>query len=275
MIPKKIHYCWFGRNPLPELAKKCIKSWKKYLIDYEIKEWNEDNFDINALPYTREAYEAKKYAFVSDVARLYALTKEGGIYIDTDVEVLKSLDCFLNEKAFSGFETEKYIPTAIMGCEVGFYLFEEFLHEYDCLNFKLSDGKLNIMTNVQRITNACLQKGLRLNNTIQTIDGFKLYPKDYFCPKNNNDGEIYLTENSYAIHHFNGSWLSKEEKQAKEKVILEKRFLKYLNKNVNNRLFSLIFNKILFKSAARYYSICKKEGIKGFVIHKIGKFLKI
>ena len=104
MIPKKIHYCWFGRSKMPELALKCIASWKKYLPDYEIKEWNEDNFDLELYPYVREAYNNRKFAFVTDVVRLYALYTEGGIYMDTDVEVLKPLDCFLNHQAFSGFE---------------------------------------------------------------------------------------------------------------------------------------------------------------------------
>ena len=107
MIPKVIHYCWFGRNPLPPLAIKCIESWKKYCPDYEIKEWNEDNFDLDLFPYTREAYDNRKFAFVTDVVRLYALYHEGGVYMDTDVEVLKPIDCFLTHHAFSGFENEK------------------------------------------------------------------------------------------------------------------------------------------------------------------------
>ena len=108
MIPKVIHYCWFGGNPLPELAQKCIASWKKYCPDYEIKEWNESNFDLNCCDYVREAYEAKKWAFVSDVARLYAMVHEGGIYMDTDVEVIAPLDSLLQYHAVSGFETEHY-----------------------------------------------------------------------------------------------------------------------------------------------------------------------
>ena len=116
MIPKKIHYCWFGGNPLPPLAKKCIASWKKYCPDYEIKEWNETNFDVNALAYTREAFEARKWAFITDVVRLQALVTEGGIYMDTDVEVLKPLDSLLQYEAVSGFESETQIPTGLMAC---------------------------------------------------------------------------------------------------------------------------------------------------------------
>ena len=131
MIPKIIHYCWFGGNPLSDLAQKCIDSWKKYCPDYEIKEWNESNFDLNSCDYVREAYQAKKWAFVTDYVRLYAMVTEGGIYMDTDVEVIRPLDSFLSNRAFSGFEDETNIPTGIMACEKGFPLFEELLEEYN------------------------------------------------------------------------------------------------------------------------------------------------
>ena len=140
MIPKVIHYCWFGGNPLPELAKKCIESWKKFCPDYQIIEWNESNFDLNINTYVKEAYTAEKWAFVSDVARLYALVNYGGIYMDTDVEVLKPLDDILNFKAVSGFETKERIPTGMMACEKGHPLFEEFLREYNEAHFIKNDG---------------------------------------------------------------------------------------------------------------------------------------
>ena len=126
-IPKVIHYCWFGKNKLSKSAKKCIKSWKKHLPNYEIIEWNENNFDINCNEYVREAYKSKKYAFVSDYARIYALYNYGGIYMDTDVEVIKSLDKFLCNDAFAGLENEYSIQTAVMGCCKGNLLFKEFL----------------------------------------------------------------------------------------------------------------------------------------------------
>ena len=144
MIPKKIHYCWFGGNPLPPLAVKCIESWKKYLPDYEIKEWNESNFDLNYNDYVREAYEAKKWAFITDVVRLYAMVTEGGIYMDTDVEVLKPLDELLQYDAVSGFESSSRIPTGLMACREGQPLFEELLHEYDVLHFKRPDGRVQL-----------------------------------------------------------------------------------------------------------------------------------
>ncbi|MFV8272717.1 glycosyltransferase family 32 protein [Faecalibacterium prausnitzii] len=211
MIPKIIHYCWFGGNPLPELAQKCIASWKKYCPDYEIKEWNEGNFDLSCCDYVREAYEAKKWAFVSDVARLYAMVTEGGIYMDTDVEVIQPLDGLLCYHAVSGFETDKNIPTGLMACEKGNPMFQELLDEYETAHFILPDGTVDKTTNVERITNACLKYGFIPNNKKQTINTFTLLPKDYLCPKNNKTGELKISDNTLAIHHFDGSWLSSEE----------------------------------------------------------------
>lgn len=212
MIPKTIHYCWFGGNPLPELAQKCITSWKTHCPDYEIIEWNESNFDITCCDYVREAYNAQKWAFVSDVARLYALVTQGGIYMDTDVEVLKSLDPILQYEAVSGFESDKSIPTGLMACRDGHPLFQELLHEYDGIHFIKEDGTCDNTTNVTRITNICLKYGLEQNNKLQTINGFTLFPKDYFCPKDCETGNLAITDNTYTIHHFDGSWLSDEDR---------------------------------------------------------------
>ena len=207
MIPKIIHYCWFGGNPLPEDAKQCINSWKKYCPDYVIKEWNESNFDINSVPYVREAYEARKFAFVTDYVRLYALYNEGGIYMDTDVEVIKPLDRFLVHVAFSGFEDETAVPTGIMASEKGGKWAKENLEYYNDKHFFNSDGSLNMTTNVATITNYMKQHGIKLNNTFQDFSGLiTFYPKDYFCPKSHYTGEIKLTNNTYTIHHFAGSW---------------------------------------------------------------------
>ncbi len=208
MIPKKIHYCWFGRNPLPELAERCIASWKKYCPDYEIFEWNEDNFNLDCYPYVREAYDAGKWAFVSDVARLYALVTYGGIYMDTDVEVLKPLDDILKYEAVSGFEAETRIQTGIMACQAGQKLFKEFLFDYKHQHFTRPNGSYDMTTNVTRITDACLKYGLKLNNTKQTIHGFTLFPTDFFCPKDCRTMETNITQNTYVIHHFDGSWNS-------------------------------------------------------------------
>lgn len=228
MIPKTIHYCWFGGNELPPLATKCIKSWKKYCKGYKIIKWDESNFDIKSAPlYVRQAYETKKWAFVSDYVRLWAMVNYGGIYMDTDVEVIKPLDTFLRHKAFSGFEDEVNIPTGIMACEKSFALFNELLHYYDGALFIKEDGSIDITNNVEIITNMCLQIGLQQNNSFQILDGFALYPNDYFCPKSYVDGVIRKTENTHTIHHFNSSWLSEdwqEEKKARwEKAKKKKR----------------------------------------------------
>lgn len=212
MIPKKIHYIWFGRNPLPELALRCIESWKKYCPDYEIIEWNEDNFDISKNLYAKQAYEAKKWAFVSDYARLKILYEYGGIYMDTDVEVLKNLDIFLKHNAFSGFESNNSIPTGIMASVKNNQIINEFLRYYNNKSFILENGNFDTTTNVTIMTNILLKKGLVPNNSLQTICDFTLYPSEYFCPKDLETGDINLTKNSYTIHHFNGSWLSDTEK---------------------------------------------------------------
>lgn len=213
MIPKKIHYCWFGRSKKPDIALKCIESWKKKLPDYEIKEWNEDNFDLSHFSYTQEAYDARKFAFVTDVVRLYALYTEGGIYMDTDVEVLGSLDKFLNHIAFSGFEDETHVPTGIMASEKGGKWVYDNMNYYLNRHFIKEDGSFDITTNVTIITNYMLEKGLNQNNTFQDFPYLiTLYPKDVFCPKSYINGKIYLTENTVTIHHFAGSWLSPRKK---------------------------------------------------------------
>lgn len=218
MIPKTIHYCWFGRNPKPKLAKKCIESWKKYCPDYTIIEWSEDNFDIAAAPlYVRQAYEAKKWAFVTDYVRLFAMINFGGIYMDTDVEVVKPLDRFLKHEAFSGFEDGIHIPTGIMACEKDYPLFTSFLHYYDSVSFINEDGSYNTKTNTKIITETCQSLGFIPNNEYQVLSGFVLYPKDYFCPKSYLTGIIESTENTYTIHHFSGSWHSRYQKVMHQK----------------------------------------------------------
>ena len=212
MIPKIIHYIWFGGNPLPEDAQNCIASWEKHCPDYEIIRWDESNFDVTSNEYVKEAYDAKKWAFVSDYVRLWALVTFGGIYMDTDVEVIKPLDPFLSHKAFSGFESPDAIPTGIMACEKNYPLFVSLLKEYDERHFINQNGTFDMRTNVVTITNYCLDRGLILNNAFQEIDGFALYPNDWFCPKSHETGEIYLTSNSVTIHHFNGSWLDQTER---------------------------------------------------------------
>lgn len=192
---------------MPELAVKCIESWKKHLPGYELHLWNEDNYDVNSNKFVKEAYHNKKYAFVTDVVRLYALYHFGGIYMDTDVEVLRPLDDFLEYPAFSGFEVEEAIPTGIMGSEKGSPWVKRELDYYENMSFILSNGAFNTKPNVQIITEHALALGLIPNGKFQIVnDELAIFPKDYFCPKSYVDGQIYLTERTYTIHHFAGSW---------------------------------------------------------------------
>ena len=230
MIPKIIHYCWFGGKPLPELACKCIESWKKYLPEYEIIRWDENTFDINSNPYVKEAYENKKFAFVTDYVRLYAIYTQGGIYMDTDVEVRKPLDQFLKHQAFSGFESYHDIPTGIMASEKGFQGIKDQLDYYNDRHFIKEDGSFDMTTNVVTITNYYKERGLKRNNTFQVIEGYAFYPRIYFCPS-----KLDITERLdeiYTIHHMAGSWLDPEELRKKKstgsniKVLMAKYFRK-------------------------------------------------
>lgn len=251
MIPKKIHYCWFGGNPLPELAKKCIESWKKYCPDYEIIEWNEANFDVNYCKYTKEAYENKKMAFVSDVARMHALVTLGGIYMDTDVELLKGLDELLEYNAITGFETNNSLQTAFLACEAGNKSFGEFLDGYKNIPFVLEDGGYDMLPNVDRLYRFCVERGLVSDEKLmQNVAGITVFPRDYFSPKDVRMRKLSLTENTYAIHHFDGSWLSEQDR--------------YINQ---------LRDKGYPNKIARFIAIIKCEGFKAG-IKKIFTFLK-
>ena len=213
-IPKIIHYCWFGGNPKPKLAEKCIKSWKKYCPDYEIVEWNEDNFDLSATPnYVRQAMAAGRWAFVTDYVRLRALTEQGGVYMDTDVELVRPLDPYLKHQAFAGFEHPERVQTGLLACEKEFPLFQEFLHHYDNISFLLPDGTADTTTNVQVLTDLCLSKGLVLNDRLQTVAGLTIYPKEIFCPVDFDTKVLKKTRKTVAIHWFSGSWQTEEERQ--------------------------------------------------------------
>ena len=213
MIPKIIHYCWFGRNPKPKLAQKCIRSWKKFCPDYQIIEWNEDNYDLDEAPlYVRQAYEAKKWAFVTDYVRLQVVYEHGGIYMDTDVELLRPLDGFAQHDAVTGFETPDTVMTGFLACEKGHALFRELLATYDGAAFLRPDGTQDMTPNVERLTALCRKHGLRTDNTLQTVQGLTIYPREYFSPGEYDSPRCDITENTCAIHHFEGSWLSEEER---------------------------------------------------------------
>lgn len=216
-IPKIIHYCWFGGKPKNELAEKCIRSWKKFCPDYELVEWNEENFDISTAPlYVRQAYEAGRWAFVTDYVRLVGLTQMGGIYMDTDVEVIKPLDKYLHHQGFAGFETLDRVQTGLLACEKEHPLFLEFLEHYHSAVFLKEDGTQDITTNVEVLTALCERHGLRLDGTYQELDGFAVYPKDVFCPVEYETMKLKKTRRTAVVHWFSGSWHTQQERDALE-----------------------------------------------------------
>ena len=207
MIPKIIHYCWFGGKEKPEEVLRMIASWKKHCPDYEIKEWNESNFNIHLNLYTEEAYQQKKWAFVSDVARLWALVHEGGIYMDTDVEVIKPFDSLLQDQAILGFEGTQYIATSFMGAEPQHPFFVDFLNSYNTRVFLKEDQTLDQTTNVEVLTQLLNKTGeLKRTGEEQTINGIHLYPTEYFSPYDYITGRLRKTKNTYSIHWFDKSW---------------------------------------------------------------------
>lgn len=207
MIPKTIHYCWFGRGEMPQLALDCIASWHKYMPDWEYKLWNEDNFDINSNDYCREAYQAKKYAFVTDYVRLVALEKEGGLYLDTDVEVFKSFEPLLQFHAFAGFEGSKHQPigTCVMASEPHGVWVTEQLRDYDARHFIQGDGRFDLTTNVNYISSRMRQQGFLQNGEEQDYKDLHIFPVDYFSPRHTT-GEYIRTEHTYSEHKCFASW---------------------------------------------------------------------
>lgn len=212
MIPKIIHYCWFGGKPLPRSAEKCIASWKKYLPGYEVKRWDESNFDVNAIPYTREAYAACKYAFVSDYARFWILYHYGGVYFDTDVEVIRPIDDIINRGGFLGVESNRngiYTVNPGLGFAAtqGTAVIGEMMNLYSTFHFINTDGALDLKNIVEITTEYLSARGLRNTDEIQQCCGFTIYPKDYFCPIDYDTRELKITENTRTIHHYAESWV--------------------------------------------------------------------
>jgi len=209
MIPKIIHYCWFGGKPMPELAINCIDSWKKYLPDYELRLWNEETFDLDMFPYAREAYDNRKFAFVTDVVRLWALEKFGGVYMDTDVEILRPLDDLLQLPAFTGYEASmKNAPvTGLMASAAhGVWVTEQLAYYSQDRHFVKPDGSLDLTTNTVTIANIMTDGGFVIDGKYQVYkDDMHVFPVDYFCPLTSTR-VLKCTKNTYCIHHFAGSW---------------------------------------------------------------------
>jgi len=208
MIPKVIHYCWFGRSPKPALAKKCIKSWMKYCPDYEIIEWNEDNFDIHMNAYTEMCYKQKKWAFLSDYVRLWVVYQNGGLYFDTDVELLRNPDFLLEREAFFGFETEgensAFNSGLAFGSVASGLALKFMLNEYDVL----LDGRHGVRGCPELNTLGLVKLGLKRDGSYQEFPWGTVYPKEYFNPYEANTGRLNKTKNTVSVHWYMGSCLS-------------------------------------------------------------------
>ena len=221
VIPKTIHYFWFGGNKIPEENRKCIESWKRYCPDYKIIKWTEDNYDITKCNYMLQAYENKKWGFVSDFARLDVLFEFGGIYLDTDVELIKSLDDLLYENAFVGFQRKFLIGTGLgCGCKKGEPLFKEMRDVYYDIHFT-ENGTLNLLACPYYQTIFLLKYGLKCNNTFQRIKDLSVFPTSAFDPQGYASGKISLIKNTYGIHHYSESWISEKQQNINSKKYAE------------------------------------------------------
>ena len=210
MIPKIIHYCWFGLGEKPELAKKCIASWRKFCPDFEIREWNEENCNYLAMPFMAEAYAAKKYAFVSDVMRLIVLEQYGGVYFDTDVEVVRDISPLLDDEGFIGFENDKFVNSGqVMTAVPHQPVVQTMIEEYNKLHFTNADGTMNAVGCPHLNSDVMERFGLVRNGQEQVVDGIHVYPADYFNPLDSATGKLNKTENTYSIHWYSMSWLPK------------------------------------------------------------------
>lgn len=253
-IPKTIHYIWLGGNPLPKVAEQCIESWKKYCPDYEIKRWDESNLNIDCCTYCREAYDSKKFAFASDVLRFDVLSKEGGIYLDIDVEMLKPIDDLLVNNCFMGFETHNAIaPGLILGCEKDDKTINDLYETYKNDKFILDDGSFNLNTICTRTTNYLVEKGLKLDNSLQEIDGVTIYPTEYFCPLSPITSKKKITEKTYAMHLYYSSWYNKKAKFKKEC----KKILNF----ITNGLFGMALYKLRKQRSRKNEKHCNSDTV--------------
>ena len=258
-IPTTIHYCWFGGNPLGPDELRCIESWKKFLPDYEIKRWDESNFDVNCCDYVAEAYNHQKWAFVSDYARFDILYRNGGLYFDTDVELVRPIDDLIETGSFMGFELDYqegirridapgFGPTVNPGLGMsavpGLELFGDLLNSYKKDHFIKNDGSLNLETVVTRTTDILTARGLLPRPGIQVIDGISIYPAEFFNPKDFWSGDINITDNTRAIHHFGMSWYSEVDKYQHQ---IESYLSKYLKKQKYSHRLAMLAAAIKFR----------------------------
>lgn len=224
LIPKVIHYCWFSGKEMPEKYQRCIESWKKYCPDYEIKRWDESNYDIGKNPYMKAAYEHQKWGFVPDYARLDILYRHGGIYIDTDVELVRSLNELLYQPAFCGVEKWGNVNMgSCSGAVAGHPMIKKMLDAREDISFIRGDGSLNPETCGVYETGPFIAEGMSVDNRVQTVHGMTVYSSDYFCPYDYMSGELTMTDNTFSIHHFNGGWLDEDAREQREKTQMQYR----------------------------------------------------
>lgn len=270
MIPKVIHYCWFGGNSLPESAIRCIESWKKYAPNYQIIEWNESNFDFHKCSYIEEAYQAKKWAFVSDYTRFYILYHEGGVYFDTDVELIAPIDDLLDRGPFMGCEQDakKNLPIRInpgLGLasvpKMDFY--KEILNFYDKQHFIRPDGSLNEHTVVDYTTDLLFKFGLKNESGIQHVNNIIIYPKEYFCPLDYQTGKLTISQNTRSIHHYTATWHSPLEARCAK---LERFFCKKYGLQNGEKYYQVV------SFPYRIVNRMQQSGLKKTILHALKKF---
>ena len=266
-IPKVIHYCWFGDKQLGEKEKECIKSWKKVMPDYKIIEWNETNYDINKHEFLRQAKKYKKWAFISDYARLDIIYNHGGIYLDTDVEAIKRFDPLLENEAFFGFEKETLVANGLgFGAKKRNIIIKENLEEYSNIKFDIND--LNHISCPKITTNILLRHGLKTNNKKQTLDHATVYPTEYFCPKDFDTEKLTITNNTYSIHHYSMTWHSNRD-------IRWKKIERKLSRLIGGRKSTLLVASI--KAPGTIIINSKKYGLKNTLAsykNKINRTIK-
>lgn len=260
MIPKIIHYCWFGNSELPDEAKKCIESWKKHCPDYEIKRWDESNYDVKKNQYMKEAYENKKWGFVPDFARLDIIYNYGGIYLDTDVEIIKPLDNFLVNKGYMGFEDDFNVNPGIgFAAEKGLPIIKKMMDTvYQNRSFKKEDGTLDLTASPVLISDFLSACGMKRENSEQMIEGLHVYPKSFFCPIDYETGVYMPSKNTHTIHHFMASWVENEMKMASKNT---RRLVKIFGVELGKKLANYINMPLRLKLRIR------QNGIKNTLKH--------
>lgn len=259
-IPKIIHYCWFGRGEIPEQDMRCIESWKEFCPDYEIIQWNEDNYDVTQVPYMQEAYEAHKWAFVSDYARIDLVCRYGGIYMDTDVELLKSLDNLLDCTGYAGVESDSACVAFGLGfgAEKGSAILKELCDYYRTLHFQHDDGTLDLTPNPIIVTEYLKKKGYRFEQgEINSMGEFTVFPEEYFCPQAFSTGKIKITKNTYSIHHYHTSWQTEAEQQSLKEY----------------RCYTRIFGEKKGELVYQAIKTLKEDGLAS-TLHKIKSYIK-